>query len=91
MTDSGFDIVDLGCCKCISCRHPLWGAFTFVGTIFTSAPSSSPAIQTIMEILEIVIINNYTSVVNEVTPDNQDNSMIPTSSENLVLPLYPCM
>ncbi len=44
----GFDIVDLGCCKCI--RHPLWGAFTFVGTIFTSAPSSSPAIQTIMEI-----------------------------------------
>ena len=36
----GFDIIDLGCCKCS--RHPVWGAFTFVGTIFTTAPTTSP-------------------------------------------------
>ena len=44
----GFEILDLGCCKCIS--HPLWGPHTFVGTIFTDASTSTPAIQSIMEL-----------------------------------------
>lgn len=44
----GFEILDLGCCKCIS--HPLWGPHTFVGTLFTDAPTSTPAIQSIMEL-----------------------------------------
>ena len=44
----GFDVLDLGCCKCIS--HPLWGSHTFVGTIFTSAPMNSPEVQGIIQL-----------------------------------------
>ena len=44
----GFDIDDLGCCKCV--YHPIWGAFAFVGIIFTDAPASSPILRSIMEL-----------------------------------------
>ena len=44
----GFDIIDLGCCKCI--RHPLWGPYIFVGTLFTDAPVTSPVVTSIMEL-----------------------------------------
>ena len=44
----GFDIVDLGCCKCI--KHPYWGPYIFVGTIFTDAPITSQVITSIMEL-----------------------------------------
>jgi len=44
----GFDIVDLGCCKCI--RHPYWGPYIFMGTIFTDAPVTSQVITNIMEL-----------------------------------------
>lgn len=44
----GFEIDDLGCCKCI--HHPIWGAYAFVGTIFTDASSSSPILRSIMEL-----------------------------------------
>ena len=44
----GFDIVDLGCCKCI--RHPYWGPHIFVGTIFTDAPATSQVVSSIMEL-----------------------------------------
>lgn len=44
----GFEVLDLGCCKCIS--HPLWGSHTFVGTIFTNAPMNAPEVQGIMQL-----------------------------------------
>ncbi len=44
----GFEIQDLGCCKCI--MHPQWGSYTFVGTIFTNAPMNSPVLEEIMNI-----------------------------------------
>ncbi|XP_038078528.1 methylmalonic aciduria and homocystinuria type D homolog, mitochondrial-like [Patiria miniata] len=43
----GFEIEDLGCCKCI--RHSEWGTHTFVGTIFTSAPPDSKLISSILK------------------------------------------
>lgn len=44
----GFEILDLGCCKCIT--HPLWGSYTFVGTVFSNAPIMSSAIQEILNL-----------------------------------------
>ena len=44
----GFDILDLGCCRCIS--HRLWGTHTFVGTIFSNAPSDCAALQNVMRL-----------------------------------------
>ena len=44
----GFEVLDLGCCRCIS--HPHWGTHTFVGTIFTSAPTDASSIVGIMEL-----------------------------------------
>ncbi|XP_003383150.1 PREDICTED: methylmalonic aciduria and homocystinuria type D homolog, mitochondrial-like [Amphimedon queenslandica] len=44
----GFDILDLGCCKCIT--HPSWGSHTFVGTIFTSAPVNAPPLELILKL-----------------------------------------
>ncbi|XP_064401745.1 cobalamin trafficking protein CblD-like [Halichondria panicea] len=44
----GFDIDDLGCCRCV--YHPIWGAFAFVGIIFTDASASSPILRSIMEL-----------------------------------------
>jgi hypothetical protein len=32
----GFDVIDLGCCKCVS--HSTWGTHAFLATIFTRAP-----------------------------------------------------
>lgn len=44
----GFDILDLGCCKCIT--HPIWGSHIFVGTVFTNAPVNSSPLQLILEL-----------------------------------------
>eukprot|EP00118_Oscarella_pearsei_P001732 m.8295 g.8295 ORF g.8295 m.8295 type:complete len:268 (+) comp20479_c0_seq1:218-1021(+) len=46
----GFDVIDLGCCKCIS--HPLWGMHAFVGALFTNAPSDCPVLKELMLIKE---------------------------------------
>ncbi|XP_071484038.1 cobalamin trafficking protein CblD-like [Diadema antillarum] len=43
----GFDIEDLGCCKCI--RHAVWGTHIFVGAIFTNAPTDSSLIKSILK------------------------------------------
>ena len=42
----GFDIEDLGCCKCL--RHAVWGTHAFVGTIFTNAPADSAIIKDLL-------------------------------------------
>ncbi|KAJ8024910.1 Methylmalonic aciduria and homocystinuria type D-like, mitochondrial [Holothuria leucospilota] len=42
----GFEIEDLGCCKCI--RHTVWGTHAFVGTIFTNAPADSDIIRDLL-------------------------------------------
>lgn len=42
----GFDIEDLGCCKCI--RHAVWGTHAFVGTIFTNAPADSQIVRDLL-------------------------------------------
>lgn len=43
----GFDIEDLGCCKCI--RHTVWGTNIFVGAIFTDAPNNSDLVKEILK------------------------------------------
>ncbi|XP_022079930.1 methylmalonic aciduria and homocystinuria type D protein, mitochondrial-like [Acanthaster planci] len=43
----GFEIEDLGCCKCI--RHSVWGTHAFVGTIFTNAPPDCKLISSILK------------------------------------------
>ncbi|XP_033118239.1 methylmalonic aciduria and homocystinuria type D homolog, mitochondrial-like isoform X2 [Anneissia japonica] len=45
-TKLGFDIEDLGCCKCI--RHRDWGMHIFVGTLFTTAPPDCDKMKEIM-------------------------------------------
>ncbi|XP_071812777.1 cobalamin trafficking protein CblD-like [Apostichopus japonicus] len=42
----GFDIEDLGCCKCV--RHTVWGTHAFVGAIFTTAPADSEIIKELL-------------------------------------------
>ncbi|CAG2102760.1 unnamed protein product [Medioppia subpectinata] len=42
----GFTIEDLGCCKAI--YHHKWGTHVIVGTLFTTAPSDSPALIKLM-------------------------------------------
>ncbi|XP_065896607.1 cobalamin trafficking protein CblD-like isoform X3 [Dysidea avara] len=44
----GFEVLDLGCCKCIS--HHLWGTRTFVGSLFTDAPSNCDVVQGMMNL-----------------------------------------
>lgn len=39
----GLEILDLGCCKCIS--HHLWGRHAYVGAIFTNAPADAPVLK----------------------------------------------
>ncbi|ESO12981.1 hypothetical protein HELRODRAFT_63279, partial [Helobdella robusta] len=38
----GFNINDLGCCKVIV--HSVWGAYVYVGSLFTNAPIDHPVI-----------------------------------------------
>lgn len=47
----GFEIEDLGCCKVIN--HHLWGRNVFVATLFTTAPIQSPAVQQLLEMVNI--------------------------------------
>ncbi|XP_071949774.1 cobalamin trafficking protein CblD-like [Antedon mediterranea] len=42
----GFEIEDLGCCKCV--RHRDWGTHIFVGTLFTNAPPDCDEMKEIM-------------------------------------------
>lgn len=39
----GMEIRDLGCCKVIS--HPVWGTYSFIGTLFTDAPVTHPLVK----------------------------------------------
>lgn len=43
----GFEIEDLGCCKCI--RHAVWGTNIFVGAIFTDAPNNCDVVKSILK------------------------------------------
>ena len=48
MRHFGFTIEDLGCCKCL--RHINWGTHVFVGSIFTTAPTNSQVIASLMNL-----------------------------------------
>jgi len=39
----GMEIRDLGCCKVVS--HPVWGTYSFIGTLFTDAPVTHPLVR----------------------------------------------
>ena len=55
----GFRIEDLGCCKVIC--HKEFGRKVFVGTIFTSVPSSNGVIQDLFEDLNLDHLNTFQS------------------------------
>ena len=55
----GFRIEDLGCCKVIC--HKEFGRKVFVGTIFTSVPSSNGVIQDLFEDLNLNHLNTFQS------------------------------
>ncbi|KAI6649196.1 Methylmalonic aciduria and homocystinuria type D-like protein, mitochondrial-like isoform X2 [Oopsacas minuta] len=48
MRHFGFTIEDLGCCKCV--RHATWGVNVFVGVIFTTAPTNSTIINSLIKL-----------------------------------------
>lgn len=39
----GFEIDDLGCCKVI--RHHIWGTHSYIGCLFTNAPTTVPILE----------------------------------------------
>merc|ERR1711935_976032 len=55
----GFRIEDLGCCKVIC--HKEFGRKVFVGTMFTSVPSSNGVIQDLFEDLNILHLKEFQS------------------------------
>merc|ERR1711997_1086616 len=67
----GFRIEDLGCCKVIC--HKEFGRKVFVGTIFTSVPSNTGAIQNLFIDLNITHLNTFHS---EKKPDIQSDIFI---------------